>query len=362
MAPTTSGATATMPSPRTMPSQSPSATGPAGRLAVPHRLRDLAGGDRLGGLAHLRRVDLGRRLRVVHHQRGEALGHRARRHDPHRPRRQGVELLGDGDDVLVAGQHDDVVGVDPLDRREQLGRRRVERLAAADDRLHAELGEQLRDAGPLLTATTAHVTAGSSGADPLPVIAASRAACSADTSSNRSVTRMRYGRPSRSRAASIAAPMSFVWTWQFHVPSPPTTTIESPIAPQLRLEVTDALVGEVAQVHDLVALLADVELAVDAATSAGRRPRTRHRSGRRRPPGGSGSGSPATTWAAASSSSRNPAPPASTTPASREHRQQVRRPGERLGARRPGRLQHVGEVGARGGLRRRPPPRSRARR
>ena len=37
------------------------------------------------------------------------------------------------------------------------------------------------------------------------------------------------GRPSRSSATSIAAPTSLVWTWQFHSPSPPTTTIESPI-------------------------------------------------------------------------------------------------------------------------------------
>ena len=32
-----------------------------------------------------------------------------------------------------------------------------------------------------------------------------------------------------SMAASIDAPMSSVWMWQFQMPSPPTTTIESPM-------------------------------------------------------------------------------------------------------------------------------------
>ena len=39
---------------------------------------------------------------------------------------------------------------------------------------------------------------------------------------------MLRGRP-QSSAASIDAPMSSVWMWQFQRPSPPTTTIESPI-------------------------------------------------------------------------------------------------------------------------------------
>ena len=80
---------------------------------------------------------------------------------------------------------------------------------------------------------------------------------------------MRCGRPSRSSADSIAAPMSFVWTWQFQMPSPPTTTIESPMSPQPLLELLDAGVGEVAQEHHLVALLADVELAVDPGRAPG---------------------------------------------------------------------------------------------
>ena len=39
---------------------------------------------------------------------------------------------------------------------------------------------------------------------------------------------MLRGRP-QSSAASTAAPMSSVWMWQFQMPSPPTTTIESPM-------------------------------------------------------------------------------------------------------------------------------------
>ena len=42
------------------------------------------------------------------------------------------------------------------------------------------------------------------------------------------MTRICLGRPA-SMAASMAAPMSSVWMWQFQMPSPPTTTIESPM-------------------------------------------------------------------------------------------------------------------------------------
>ena len=47
---------------------------------------------------------------------------------------------------LLFGQDHDLVGVDVLDRVEQLGGRRVERLPAADDALHAQVGEQLGQA------------------------------------------------------------------------------------------------------------------------------------------------------------------------------------------------------------------------
>ncbi len=54
-----------------------------------------------------------------------------------------VELLGNRDDVLVVRQHDHLVGVDGLDRGEQFGGRRVQRLSARDHALHPELTEQL---------------------------------------------------------------------------------------------------------------------------------------------------------------------------------------------------------------------------
>ncbi len=46
---------------------------------------------------------------------------------------------------------------------------------------------------------------------------------------------MLRGRPA-SIPASIAAPTSFVCTWQFHMLSPPTTTIESPSAAHVSLK------------------------------------------------------------------------------------------------------------------------------
>jgi hypothetical protein len=91
---------------------------------------------------------------------------------------------------------------------------------------------------PAQTATTAQVT-GSRGASPAPAspwAAASLTQRSSSTWSQRSVTRMLRGRPA-SRAASTAAPMSLVWMWQFHVPSPPTTTMESPMPSHTRRKV-----------------------------------------------------------------------------------------------------------------------------
>ena len=64
----------------------------------------------------------------------------------------------------------------------------------------------------------------------------------------------------------MAAPMSLVCTWQFHRPSPPTTTIESPISPHDFLERLDAIVDQVDEVHHLVAQLADVDAAVHGVT------------------------------------------------------------------------------------------------
>ena len=65
--------------------------------------------------------------------------------------------------------------------------------------------------------------------------------------------------------------MSLVWTWQFQSPSPPTTTIESPISPQPCLKSVDPVVDEVEEVHHLIPLLADVELAVNSRRTVGNR-------------------------------------------------------------------------------------------
>ena len=84
---------------------------------------------------------------------------------------------------------------------------------------------------PVTTATTLVVGTGPSRATPAPAsgaLEASRTQRSSSTCSARSVTRMRCGRPA-STPASMAAPMSSVWMWQFQSPSPPTTTMESPM-------------------------------------------------------------------------------------------------------------------------------------
>ena len=72
------------------------------------------------------------------------------------------------------------------------------------------------------------------------------------TCSIRSVTRIWRGRPA-SMAASTAAPMSSVWMWQFQMPSPPTTTIESPMPAHTSLKCEDGVVVGLEEVHDLVA-------------------------------------------------------------------------------------------------------------
>ncbi len=145
-APSTEGATATMPSPRTSPSQSPSTIAPTLLRAVADRPGDLPGHHRRGGFGHLGSV-VGRGcVGVVGNERRQRLRHRPGRHDHDRLLGQRLELLGDRDDVLVVRQHDDLVGVDPLDRLEQLRRRRVHRLAAGDDTLHTELGEEFDEA------------------------------------------------------------------------------------------------------------------------------------------------------------------------------------------------------------------------
>ena len=176
-------------------------------------------------------------LRVVHDERGQRLGHRSRRHDADVLRGQRVDLFGDRDDVLVVRQDHDVVGVDVLDRVEQFGRRRVHRLPTGHDALHAELGEQLhepvaaahRDDGRRAPAAGRRLPAErrrAAGHRRARAWRAPRRPPRTDRSPGSAAGARRDRAPPRS-----AAPMSLVCTWQFHRPSPPTTTIESPIAP-----------------------------------------------------------------------------------------------------------------------------------
>jgi len=69
------------------------------------------------------------------------------------------------------------------------------------------------------------------------------------------------GRPA-STPASTAAPMSSVWMWQFHRPSPPTTRWSRRCPPYL-FERLNRVIGRVQEVHDLVAEVPDRMLASD---------------------------------------------------------------------------------------------------
>ena len=70
---------------------------------------------------------------------------------------------------------------------------------------------------------------------------------------DRSVTRIVRGRPPASRPASMAAPMSSVWMWQFHSPSPPDHDDRVADGVPGLLEAGDGLVGRLQEVHHLVA-------------------------------------------------------------------------------------------------------------
>ena len=175
------------------------------------------------------------------------------RDDPHRLGGELVDLLGHRDDVLVVRQDHDLVGRHRLDRFEQLRGRRVHRLPAGHDRLHAE---RVVDAAHAFAGGDGHhggtgswMCGGSSVASP------SRTQRSSSTCSMRSVTRILRGRP-QSSGASMAAPMSSVWMWQFHSPSPPTTTIESPMPDHTSLNAGMAASFGFEEVHDLVAEVA----------------------------------------------------------------------------------------------------------
>ena len=129
---------------------------------------------------------------------------------------------------------------------------------------------------PVATATTAQVTGvrSSAGTSIAGALAASRTHASSSTCSMRSVTRIFRGVP-MSMAASIDAPMSSVWMWQFQMPSPPTTTIESPMPAHTSLKAGMSVVGRLEEVHDLVAQVGDV--AVLAALGVARERLGEHR-------------------------------------------------------------------------------------
>ena len=136
-----------------------------------------------------------------------------------------VDLLGHGDDVLVVRQDHDLVGVDVASTASSS--------CAVDGFIDwppattactPSEWKMRRMPSPVATATTAVVTAGPRGrrrlglAHPPLLLDLLEEVGDADLRAATGVD-----------AASIAAPMSSVWMWQFQMPSPPTTTIESPM-------------------------------------------------------------------------------------------------------------------------------------
>ena len=129
--------------------------------------------------------------------------------------------------------------------------------------------------------------------------------------------------------ASMAAPMSLVWIWQFHRPSPPTTTMESPMPPQACLKAAMSSSG-VSKKYITSYRCSPASTAPAPAWPAAAAPAWPVAAPSAAPPtgtpstpttpgsssGGSGSSRPSTTHSTASQSSTKPAPPASTTPAS----------------------------------------------
>ena len=108
--------------------------------------------------------------------------------------------------------------------------------------------------------------------------------------------------PAGVEAASMAGPMSSVWMWQFHSPSPPDhhDRVAEP-GPHL-LEGGDGVVGGLEQVHDLVAQAGQrrVGLVVGGRPPDGPEASARHLG----QSGGSGRGRPSITVSRASKSSR----------------------------------------------------------
>ncbi len=71
-------------------------------------------------------------------------------------------------------------------------------------------------------------------------------------------------------AASMEAPMSSVWMWQFQMPSPPTTTMESPMPAHTSLKAGNGGVVGLEEVHDLVAQVRDVAVLAAVAVAGER--------------------------------------------------------------------------------------------
>jgi hypothetical protein len=235
-------------------------------VGVADRLREFAGHDRCGGLVHLLLVGLDPGFGVVDDERGERLGHRARGDDGDPLRCECVDLLGDRDDVLVVRQYHDLVGIDVLDGLEQFSGGRVECLAAGDHTLHTELSEQFDE--PL---TGAHrddrcrdrresgcgdarggLLAGEFGLTP-GVFLVDLPEQIGDTDLLRTPIEVEGHLDRRTDVVGVdvAVPQSVAAYDDDRVPD------RAPAG----LELVDALVGEVHEVHHLVPLLAHVEIA-----------------------------------------------------------------------------------------------------
>ncbi|CAB4608633.1 unannotated protein [freshwater metagenome] len=107
-----------------------------GRIA--HRTGDLAGDDLRRSARHCIEIGLGGGSGVVREKRGEPLGDASGGNDADRLGRHRIDLLGDGDDVLVVRQEDDLRCRSGFHRLEELCRRRVHRLTPGDDDLDSE--------------------------------------------------------------------------------------------------------------------------------------------------------------------------------------------------------------------------------
>ncbi len=196
-------------------------------------------------------------------------------------RRQRIDLLGDRDDVLVVRQDHDLVGVDVLDGVEQFGRRRVQRLPAGHDALHAEVGEQLGQ--PVAAAHRHHRGRHprQAGAGPRGHVLARHRSLAVGVLLGDLLEQIGHADLLRTTVEIERDLDGGADVVGVDVTVPEAVTADhddrvADLAPPV-LERVDAIVDEVEEVHDLVALLAHVELTVDT----GRAVRDRHRAVRR---------------------------------------------------------------------------------